>query len=167
MEDDTEYAALVHSASAILLLALAILFIDTSRGMMSIFTDGGPGGVMARRLLPGAILLPIIVGWIVQRGEMISRYEGRMTVEARAEHCRRISDQGIGIPSDDLPHIFEPFKRGSNTGEIDGTGLGMAIVYESLTLLGGSIRVDSVLNEGTTFTVRLPYLRAADQQLNL
>jgi signal transduction histidine kinase len=69
----------------------------------------------------------------------------------------QISDQGIGIPESDLQRIFEPFQRARNTQEFQGTGLGMAIVREHITFHGGQISVQSIENEGTTVTVRLPY----------
>ncbi len=68
----------------------------------------------------------------------------------------RISDAGIGIPSHTLPHLFEPFYRAGNVGQIPGTGLGLAIAKQCVELQGGSISVDSTLGQGTTFTVVLP-----------
>jgi len=69
-----------------------------------------------------------------------------------------ISDTGIGISKDHLPHIFTRFEQvdGTSTRSFDGTGLGLAIVDESVQLLQGEIRVDSVLGMGTVFTVRIP-----------
>jgi PAS domain S-box-containing protein len=67
-----------------------------------------------------------------------------------------IQDHGIGIPADSMEHIFEPFHRASNVDTISGTGLGLAIVKEAVELHGGTITIDSVVNEGTLVTVRLP-----------
>ncbi len=67
-----------------------------------------------------------------------------------------IADQGIGIPSDDLPHLFESFHRAANVGKIPGTGLGLAIVKRAVELHGGEISVRSEVGAGTTFSVRLP-----------
>lgn len=66
-----------------------------------------------------------------------------------------VSDQGIGIPADEIPHLFESFHRASNVGAIQGTGLGLAIVKNAVETHGGTISVKSVAGEGTTFTVRL------------
>jgi PAS domain S-box-containing protein len=67
-----------------------------------------------------------------------------------------IQDQGIGIPQQDLPHIFGSFYRANNVGNTSGTGLGLAIVKQCVDLQNGAIAVDSVVGEGTKFTVTLP-----------
>ncbi len=68
----------------------------------------------------------------------------------------RVSDQGIGIPPVDQPHLFHPFYRGSNINETPGTGLGLSIVKNAIELHGGTITVESEVGRGTTFTVMLP-----------
>ena len=68
----------------------------------------------------------------------------------------RVRDQGIGIPADELPHLFASFHRASNVGEIQGTGLGLAIAKNAVDMHDGTIDVESVLGQGTTFTVTLP-----------
>lgn len=68
----------------------------------------------------------------------------------------QVSDKGIGIPTDDLPRLFTPFFRASNTGSIKGTGLGLSIVKELVEVHGGEIQVDSEMGTGTTFTVLIP-----------
>ena len=67
-----------------------------------------------------------------------------------------IRDQGIGIPEDDLPGLFEAFRRGSNVGQTPGTGLGLVIVKQSVELHCGDIHVDTRQGGGTTFTVNIP-----------
>jgi PAS domain S-box-containing protein len=64
-----------------------------------------------------------------------------------------VKDEGIGISDEDQKHLFERFFRASNTGSIKGTGLGLHIVKRYVELLGGTINVKSVINEGTEFTV--------------
>lgn len=66
-----------------------------------------------------------------------------------------VEDQGIGIPADDLPELFEPFHRGANVGERKGTGLGLTIVKKSAELHGGHVSVSSQAGQGTRFTVFL------------
>ena len=69
-----------------------------------------------------------------------------------------ISDTGVGIPEESLPHIFERFYRvdKSHSREIGGTGLGLAITRSIVLMHRGAIKVDSVEGEGTTFTVKIP-----------
>ncbi len=67
-----------------------------------------------------------------------------------------IQDTGIGIPPEDIPHLFKPFHRASNVGNISGTGLGLAIVKNCIDVHHGEIAVKSELGVGTTFTVSLP-----------
>jgi signal transduction histidine kinase len=67
-----------------------------------------------------------------------------------------IRDHGIGIPAEDLPHLFDAFHRGRNVGDVPGSGLGMVIVKRCVDLHGGTIQCESRTGEGTTFAVRLP-----------
>ena len=67
-----------------------------------------------------------------------------------------VKDHGIGIPVDDLNKLFTTFHRATNTGNIQGTGLGLAIIKKCVDLHQGEIEVHSILNEGSTFTLRLP-----------
>jgi signal transduction histidine kinase len=68
-----------------------------------------------------------------------------------------IEDDGIGIPPEDLPHLFQPFYRGSNVDSIEGTGLGLHIVKTFVTANNGKIFVTSEQHKGTTFTLEFPY----------
>jgi signal transduction histidine kinase len=67
-----------------------------------------------------------------------------------------VLDTGIGIPPEDLPHLFERFHRGRNTSRYPGSGLGLAITRALVSAHGGSISADSRAGEGTTIIVRLP-----------
>ena len=71
----------------------------------------------------------------------------------------QISDRGIGIPTEDLQQLFEPFHRGKNVRRIPGTGLGLVVVKKCIDLHGGNITITSKLFQGTNVTVTLP-LRA-------
>jgi signal transduction histidine kinase len=68
-----------------------------------------------------------------------------------------ITDHGLGIPPDAIPHLFERFFRAKNVtvAEIPGSGIGLYIVKSIVDELGGMISVVSEVNQGTTFTVRL------------
>lgn len=70
-----------------------------------------------------------------------------------------VTDTGIGMSKEYLPTIYDTFSRERNTtmGKVAGTGLGMAIVKELVTMMGGTIEVKSELGKGTTFTVTLDH----------
>ncbi len=69
-----------------------------------------------------------------------------------------VSDTGIGIPEGELPHLFEQFHqvRGARSRTYEGSGIGLALVNELVHFHGGTVRVDSTVDEGTTFTVSIP-----------
>jgi signal transduction histidine kinase len=71
-----------------------------------------------------------------------------------------VADTGIGIPPEDLPHIFDEFRQVERQGgeQSEGTGLGLAIASKTVELLGGQIMANSEVGVGTTFTVRIPCL---------
>ena len=78
-----------------------------------------------------------------------------------------VEDKGRGIPTEDLPHLFERFYRASNidSSKTKGFGLGLYIVAEVLHLYGGTIRAESsgIVGEGSRFIFTLPRL---DEQLD-
>jgi PAS domain S-box-containing protein len=85
---------------------------------------------------------------------------GEVALGMRAEGneaVMTVEDTGVGIPPDQVQHIFEKFRQvdGSHTRKVGGTGLGLAIVRELSKVLGGNVTVSSVLGRGSTFTVRL------------
>ncbi|MGA0060552.1 MAG: sensor histidine kinase [Planctomycetota bacterium] len=84
----------------------------------------------------------------------------KVFVSAVAEEDRyviQVSDNGMGIPAKDVSRLFQRFERGSNTGGISGTGLGLHITREIVLGHGGDVWVDSVEGQGTTFSVALPF----------
>lgn len=68
----------------------------------------------------------------------------------------KVADNGIGIPADDRDRLFRRFERGTNTGGISGTGLGLHIIREIVMGHGGSVWVESTEGEGTTFYLSIP-----------
>lgn len=83
---------------------------------------------------------------------------GRIRVSVKEEDgyaVVRVSDDGCGISSETGAHIFDKFYQGDTSHSQEGNGLGLALVKKVIDILGGEIRVDSVLGEGSTFTVKL------------
>jgi two-component system phosphate regulon sensor histidine kinase PhoR len=68
-----------------------------------------------------------------------------------------VRDNGTGIASEDLEHVFDPFFRGQDVRGVPGTGLGLTIVRTILEQHGSRIEVESVVHQGTTFRFCLPY----------
>jgi PAS domain S-box-containing protein len=88
-------------------------------------------------------------------------FTGRIsvTLQSRGDHVElAVADSGIGIPAEEIPHLFERFYRVKNARSRtqEGTGIGLALVQELVRLHGGAIAVTSVPDRGSTFTVRLP-----------
>ena len=79
-----------------------------------------------------------------------------MLTQKDTEFVFKIIDDGIGMSTDLLAHVFEPFVRAGNTDSIQGTGLGMAITYNLVNMMGGTISAESKLKAGSTFTISLP-----------
>lgn len=91
--------------------------------------------------------------------------DGMVRIRARAESDQltlTVEDTGIGIPEDDLPHVFERFYTvdKARTRKFGGTGLGLAIAREIAERHGGSISLESEPEHGTTVTVILPTVEA-------
>jgi signal transduction histidine kinase/FixJ family two-component response regulator len=89
-------------------------------------------------------------------------FEGGISVRLREAAGRvelSVSDTGVGVPPSEVPHLFERFHRveGQQGRTYEGSGIGLALVRELVTLLDGEVSVESEVGRGTTFTVVLPY----------
>jgi signal transduction histidine kinase len=84
---------------------------------------------------------------------------GRVDVEVAARDgvvCLAVSDTGVGIPADELPHVFERFWRGRGARTTSGSGIGLAVVDELVRAHGGTVSAESHPGRGARFTVELP-----------
>lgn len=77
-----------------------------------------------------------------------------------------VQDSGIGIPTEDIPHLFQKFYRvdNSDTREIGGTGLGLYLSRRLAEMMGGQIKVESEYKKGSTFTLELPRIDHTEAQ---
>lgn len=85
--------------------------------------------------------------------------EGNVCFKASYENgwlTMKVSDTGVGISEDMMKRIYVPFERATNENNADGYGLGLPITKGLVTLLGGTIEVESKQGAGTIFTVKLP-----------
>jgi PAS domain S-box-containing protein len=78
----------------------------------------------------------------------------------------RVSDTGIGMSAEEIGKVFSPFEQADNstTRKFGGTGLGLAITHRIVELMGGSLQVDSIVGQGSTFEVRLPWVDAPQDE---
>ena len=113
-----------------------------------------------RRALRQA-LHPLVANAVkfTEQGEVVVRLD-----RAGDGVCIRVSDTGCGIDPSILPDLFEAFAQGdaSIRRNHSGAGLGLALAARYVRRMGGRIEVDSRLGEGSTFTLHLPFARAAD-----
>ena len=103
-----------------------------------------------------------IVGNVIANAIKFTPPDGRIDVSTTHEGNMvtvRVADTGIGIPPEQLPHIFDRFYQvdGSATRRHQGLGLGLALVRELITRHGGDVAVSSDSGRGTTFVLRFPH----------
>ena len=103
-------------------------------------------------------LLSNAIKYTHDNGEI--RVKGKITDGGKSRHKRyaeiSISDTGIGISQEDLPGLFNKYKRAKGSGRIEGTGLGLFIVKYIVDSHNGEVEISSKVGEGSTFTVRFP-----------
>lgn len=104
-----------------------------------------------------------LFGNLVENAVKYNKPQGKVAVTVQRQRNMalvKVRDTGIGIPAEHLPRLFERFYRvdSSRSREIGGTGLGLSIVKHLAGLYHGDVSVESVVGEGSVFTVRLPLL---------
>ncbi len=107
------------------------------------------------------VKMTLIMTNLVENAIKYNKQHGWVKVELDADHqffTFKVSDSGIGIPEESLAHICERFYRvdKSHSREIGGTGLGLAITKSAVLLHRGTITVNSVEGEGTSFLIKIP-----------
>jgi len=143
------------------------LEIEIEPNLPELFQDQGKVQQVLNNLLSNAIKFTPEGGRIVVSAHRESRPERDLLALA-------IADTGVGIAAEDQMAIFEKFRQGKTalaggdamTREYSGTGLGLSIVKELCKLLGGEVSLASELGKGSTFTVRLPWIRADQPRMD-
>lgn len=113
------------------------------------------------------VKMTLVMTNLVENAIKYNKEHGWVRVELDADYQYfyfRVSDSGIGIPEEDLAHIYERFYRvdKSHSREIGGTGLGLAITRSAVLVHRGSITVTSKVGEGSEFEVKIPLTAAAN-----
>ena len=104
-------------------------------------------------------ILRMMLGNLLSNAFKYSPEGSTVTVNAGVETNMltiEVTDQGIGIPEDDLSRLFEPFHRAANVDNTQGTGLGLAILKKAIESHGGGVEVTSRVDAGSTFIVHIP-----------
>ena len=115
----------------------------------------------------GSVILPVsadadasaqsLLNLINNAVDAMERQGGEIVVATRREKNQlviEVRDTGPGIPPANLDRVFDPFYTTKPVGK--GTGLGLSICYGIIKKMGGDISVDSTIDEGTTFVIRIP-----------
>jgi PAS domain S-box-containing protein len=126
------------------------------RGIAIEATDVGGITVLADRQRLTQILLNLLANAV-----KYNRHDGRVTVSAQRAGLHRvrvvIADTGAGIPADKLALLFTPFERlGAEHSGVEGTGLGLALAKGLAEAMNGALTAESVVDQGSTFTLELP-----------
>jgi signal transduction histidine kinase len=137
---------------------------ELNRVVREMFPDGVPTGVRVRRQYNGEFPALLMqrrhfsesVGNLLQNAREALDGQGHVLIQARCHEDYSVEvvvqDDGPGIPKDKIERIFEAYY----TTKERGTGLGLAIVKHNVELYGGSVKVESELGKGTTFTLVFP-----------
>jgi len=105
-----------------------------------------------------ASLLAVVIDHLVTNAVKFSPAGGRVTIAAGLDReiiRISVSDQGIGVPAKEMEAIFHRLRRGSNVGDIPGSGLGLYLVRQIVEWHGGQVTVESLPGQGACFTVAL------------
>lgn len=112
-------------------------------------------------LIIDPLLFQIILRNLISNAIKYSRKGTTVTIATATEpgaFILEVRDEGIGIPKEEISHIFESFYRASNAASTGGSGIGLSVVKEFVEIHNGTIVCTSELGKGTTFTIRLPAL---------
>lgn len=114
------------------------------------------GNTTAYCIVGSSVWLELAITNVIQNSIKYSdNKEVLVTLSSSEQHCFiEISDQGIGIPEEDMRYVFEPFFRGSNTGPYKGYGIGLPLAARIVRLHAGELQIFSKPNTGTKVTLK-------------
>jgi PAS domain S-box-containing protein len=152
-------AAILEAIDLVMPLSLnnSIEFINKSGEIGNVFVEADK-----KRLIQVLVnLLSNAIKYNKKDGQVTIRaFKLKSELPNTSKHLKiEISDTGVGIDSEKISRLFIPFERiDHNDSAIEGTGLGLSIAKELITAMGGTIGVESVLDEGSTFWIEIPHL---------
>lgn len=157
--ESSEAATPPHSVSVRAALGAALRTVESSARVRGVALRCEP--IEDIRVTGQDLHLEQVFVNLLDNAVKFNRPNGEVRVDARVEGdrvCITVADTGIGIPSDDLPRVFERFYRAdkARSREMGGTGLGLSIVKHVVEQMGGTVTVESRLGEGCRFTVVIP-----------
>ena len=140
-------------------LESALRTVESAARVRGVRMIRGPIGDL--EVLGSELRLEQVLVNLLDNAVKFNRPNGEVWFEARpadGKACIVIRDTGIGIPSEDLPRIFERFYRvdKARSREMGGTGLGLSIVRHVVEQMNGTVQVESRLGEGSEFTITIP-----------
>jgi len=151
-EEDIDLASLLEDVKRLFSNA-----IEKKKGRLTTLIEGNVGGFKGDSEKLFQLIKNLVDNSIIfsNEGCVIN-----LTLDRKGEDMElKVSDNGWGIPEEDMPHLTERFYRGKYGQEIKGTGLGLSLCKEIVMRHGGSITFDSKIGKGTTVTVTLPFRR--------
>jgi two-component system sensor histidine kinase BaeS len=165
MVEDLRLLSAAEAASLQLKMSrcdLAVVAEDTADSLASIFDAAGVR--LVRHLSSVSVLcdevrMRQIITNLLTNTAKFTAAGGQVTIEVRPAGYQavvRVSDTGIGIRPDDLPHLTERFFRGHGSERIGGSGIGLTIVDELVRAHRGTVDIASELGEGTQVTITIP-----------
>jgi two-component system sensor histidine kinase BaeS len=175
MIDDLQRLAAAESAALQLRLEACDLAAIAAAASASLADSFGAAGIsLAKKLRPVWVLCDpdrmreIIVN-LLTNALKFTPADGQVVLEtgpgAHGQARLRVKDNGIGIPSDELPRVTERFFRGQRSSAMaTGSGIGLTIVVELIRAQRGSFDIASEPGQGTTATITMPVVRAAERR---
>lgn len=164
--EEGEYSLVLEPFSLSTLLDEVVMLVRPlarARGLrFAVEAPSFEGSIMGDRGRLSQVLLNLCSNAVkyTDQGEVVLRVQPRESGEMVTLQLA-VEDTGIGISAQDLPHVFKRFVRTPDSGDRVGTGLGLTISQELVSLMGGQIQVRSILGQGSCFTVSLQLPRVA------
>jgi PAS domain S-box-containing protein len=159
-----EDGCVILDRQAVDVAALIATVADRHRDLSQNHRIDLPVSGLDRRVTLDPRLMDIALSNLLSNAIKYSPAGGTVTITAEGDGDRlriAVSDQGVGMPDDEIPHVFDRFFRCSTSVGIEGTGLGLDICRQLVEMHGGTVTAQSTVGVGSTFILELPLESAA------